>query len=151
MTSKITTASKRSRSAPAPARRFGYLVAIAINVWFLWLVNQFPIWEWPRFLTDQFEEVLPIVTASILAGIIVNAMFFLYDPSWFKALGNMITAGFGFAVAWRMFQVFPFDFATYSVNWSWLARLVLMIAMIGTAVGFIVESVKLVVDPLRRG
>lgn len=149
MGSTLTKERTTPTSSPTPGRRFGYLVAIAINAWLLWFVNQLPDWEWPRFLTDQFEDVLPILTASIVAGIAANVLFFFYDAAWFKALGNMVTAGFGFAAAVRMYQVFPFDFATYDVNWSWLARFVLILAIAGTVIGFITETLRLVRQPFR--
>ena len=150
MTSTLTKESRPASSYPTPGRRFGYLIAVAINVWLLWFVNQLADWEWPRFLTDEFADLLPILTAAIVAGIAVNVLFFWYDAAWFKSLGNLVTAGFGFAVALRMYQVFPFDFATYASNWSWLARLIVIVSLVGTAIGFIAESVKLVTLPFRR-
>jgi hypothetical protein len=150
MTSTLTRDSKPTSWHPTPGRRFGYLIAIAINAWLLWFVNQLPDWEWPRFLTDEFSDVLPVMTAAIVASIVVNVLFFWYDATWFKSLGNLVAAGFGFAVALRLYQVFPFDFATYASNWSWLARFVVIVALAGTAIGFIAESVKLVTLPFRR-
>ena len=45
--------------APAPGRRSGYVVAVAINAALLWVTHQLLDWGWPRFLTEDFEELLP--------------------------------------------------------------------------------------------
>jgi hypothetical protein len=42
-----------------------------------------------------------------------------------KSLGDLVTTGVSLAVLVRIWQVFPFDFAGWSVDWSWLVRLVL--------------------------
>ena len=42
------------------ARRFGYLVAIGVNLVLLYVVNNLLEWGVPEFLTDDFERVLPI-------------------------------------------------------------------------------------------
>jgi hypothetical protein len=39
-----------------------------------------------------------------------------------KSLGELVTTGIGLAVLVRIWQVFPFDFAGWSVDWSWLVR-----------------------------
>jgi hypothetical protein len=36
-----------------------------------------------------------------------------------------VTTGIGLAVLMRIWQVFPFDLAGWSVDWSWLVRLLL--------------------------
>ena len=67
----------------------------------------------------------------------------------FIPIGEMITAAVGFAVALRTWRVFPFDFTGYDTDWSWLVRLILIIVMVGTAIGFVAESVKLARGPDR--
>lgn len=150
MTSTLKVKEDRSASPyPAPGRRFGYLVGAIVNGAFLWVAHQLLDWEWPRFLTSEFEELLPLITVSFVASIVVNLLWFVADPRWLKALGNMVTAGIGFFVALRTYQVFPFDFSTYAVDWTGLTRFVLLVAMAGTVIGFVVESVKLLAAPFR--
>ena len=74
----------------------------------------------------------------------------MLDAAWFKSLANVITAGISFVVAVRTYQVFPFDFSTYSHDWSWLVRVILIAVMVGTAIGFTVELIRLVTWPLPR-
>jgi hypothetical protein len=42
-----------------------------------------------------------------------------------------------------MFQVFPFDFSGYQFDWEIVTRVVLILAIIGTAIAVVVETVKL--------
>ncbi len=42
-------------------------------------------------------------------------------------------------VTFRIFDVFPFDFSAHTFNWDFVARAVLVIALIGTAIGAFVH------------
>ena len=129
---------------PTASRRFGYLVAIAANAVMLYGAHHLLAWGWPRFLTDDFETLLPIVTASFVAGMLANAAFVCFDAAWFKLLANIVTSAIGFVVALRTWQVFPFDFSGYDHDWSWLVRVVLVVAMVGAAISVVVESVRVI-------
>ncbi|MDJ0767595.1 MAG: hypothetical protein QNJ12_02335 [Ilumatobacter sp.] len=125
------------------AKRFGYALAAAINGVMLWIAHQLLDWEWPGFLTSDYEELLPILTFSFVVSIVANVVYVWNDQWPVKHLGEMATALIGFVVAVRVWQVYPFDFTEYDVDWSWLVRTVLIIAMVGTAIGFVAQSVKL--------
>ncbi len=133
-----------SRSRRPEGRRFGYFVAAAVNAVVLWIAHHLLEWEWPRFLTADFDEVLPILSASLVAAIVVNLLWVVHDPPWLKALGNVVTSAFGVAVGVRTWQVFPFDFSTYSIDWSTLIRVAVAVGVIGSAIGLIVHVVRLV-------
>ncbi len=127
--------------------RFGYVIAAAINGALLWIVHQLLDWEWPGFLTPDFEDLLPILTMSFVAGIAVNVVYVVSDHWPIKPLGELTTSAIGFAVTLRTWQIFPFDFN--GTDWSWLARLVLALGMIGTSIAVIVQLVALVNPPSR--
>jgi hypothetical protein len=129
------------------ARRFGYLLAGAVNAVLLWITHQLLDWGWPGFLTREFEDLLPWITVSFVVSIVVNAVYAWRDAHPVKPIGEMITAAVGFAVAVRTYQVFPFDFSGYDTDWSWLARLVLVLAMIGMVIGFVTHTGKLARGP----
>ena len=58
----------------------------------------------------------------------------------------------GIAVLTRYLAVFPFDFSMYAgFNWAVLARIVLIVGIVGSAIGVIVELVKLARALGRRG
>ena len=131
------------------ARQFGYLVAVAINAVMLYVANRLLEWEWPAFLTQDFDQVLPIVQASLIAGVVINLAYVWFDAPWFKSVGQIVISAIGLAVAVRMFTVFPFDFSRYDFAWDTVARAVIVVAMIGSALAIVVETLKLFRTGLR--
>lgn len=131
-------------------RRFGYLVAIAINVVLIYLVNVSPGWASVSWLTPATTEIVPILNVSLTAGIVVNALFILADPPWFKALGDTVTCAVAVVVTGRLLQVFPFDFTAYSVDWATVVRVGLVVVLIAVALATVVNIVRFFVALARR-
>lgn len=121
--------------------RLGYLVGAAVNGVMLWAAHNLLDWDWPGFLTTEFDDVLPIITFSFVASIVANVVYFLNDGWPVKPVGELTTAVIGFVAAQRIWQVFPFEFT--ESDWSWLVRLVLVVAMVGSALGAVAALVKL--------
>jgi hypothetical protein len=138
-----------SRRAPSVGARSGYLASIAVNLICLFVARNLLEWHWPAFLTAQYEEVLPIITLSLVASICASVAFVLYDPPWFTSLANAVTAAIGFVALVGTYQVFPFDFSIYERDLSVLARVLLLVAMGGAAIGFIVQAIRLGTALLR--
>ena len=136
---------------PAPGRRFGYLIAVAINAALLWVAHQLLGWGWPSFLTEQFDEVLPILTLSFVASIVTNALYVVADPPRFKALGDAVTSAIAVAVALRTWQVVPFDVSNYGYDWSWLVRVVIVVGGVGSAIAVVVNVVTVLRPPNGPG
>ena len=83
-----------TRRTHEAGRRFGYLVAIAANAVAIWVVHQLLGWNWPGFLTRDFEQVVPVITVSLVVSIGANAMFLLgFDRGRFKAFADLLTPG----------------------------------------------------------
>jgi hypothetical protein len=125
-------------------RRSGYLIAIAVNVVMLYVVNNLLAWNILPFLTDDFGRVLWLIDISLVATIVVNFIYLAYDRSWFRSLGQIGLNLISLAVAVRMYQVFPFDFSASAFDWTQIARVVIIFTILGTAIGAIVEGLKLV-------
>jgi hypothetical protein len=56
-------------------------------------------------------------------------------------------------VSIRMLRVFPFDFSAYAFDWALLTRIVLWVAILGSAVAVVVWVVQLlraIVAPASR-
>lgn len=132
------------RTRPTTTRRVGYVIAIIINAALLVVVNNLLEWGWISWLTDDWEEVLPLLNLSLAATIIVNVIYLAYDAEWFKSVCELGLLPISLAVTIRTYQVFPFDFSAYDGNWETLARLVLVFAMIGIGIAMVVQVVKLV-------
>jgi len=129
---------------PTPAKRFGYVVAAAVNGVMLWAVHQLLDWGWPSFLTDEFEQVLGIVTASLIAGIVVNLALAAHHRGRIRALADLVTAAFALAVGLRMWEVFPVDFTGYATDWSGPVRVALGVGIGATAIAIIANLVRLI-------
>jgi hypothetical protein len=123
--------------------RFGYIVAIAINVVMLVIANNILAWGWLPFLTADFEQLLWLINLSFLATIAANVIYLAYDAPWFKSVCQIGLGGITVAVAVRTYQVFPFDFSNSQFNWEPVTRFVIVLTVIGTVIGMIVEVVKL--------
>lgn len=143
------TSPTRTWSTPT-TRRIGYVIAIAVNAAILYVVNHLLAWGWPPWLTDEFEEVLPILSISLLASILANVLYLGYDAAWFKSLTQVVVIGIAMAATIALFGVFPFDFSAYEFNWAVVARMVLILAMVGAGIAMITESVKFVAALMRR-
>jgi hypothetical protein len=134
----------KGSSTPIALRRFGYVVTIVINVVVLYIANNIVAWGWFPWLTADFDEVLPYISIAILASILVNAIYILYDGAWFKAIGETISLVLTLIANVQLLRVFPFDFSAYQWNWDATARMVLIVATIGMIAGIIAQLVTLV-------
>ncbi|WP_199433771.1 hypothetical protein [Qaidamihabitans albus] len=128
------------------ARRFGYVVAASIGAALLFLINVRPGWEVLPFLTADTGQVLWLVNVSITAGIVVNLVYLAYDVQWFASLGGLLITGTGLACLLRIWQLFPFDFGGSSFDWPMVVRVVLIVAIAGSAIGIVAGVVSLVRD-----
>jgi len=130
------------KKRPSPAsRRFGYLVAVVVNLAILLAVNEWPGWDAVPFLTADTESLLGLVNASLWISVAVNVAYLAFDPRWFKALGDALTAAVSFVVTWAILVVFPFDFGTHAFDWAALTRIVLVVALVGSLVAVVVNLV----------
>lgn len=131
----------RAHAGPA-ARRFGYLVAIAVNATMLYLVNRSPGWEAVPFLTPSTTQVIDIVNASILASVVANLVYLVWDADWVRALGDVATTSIGLTALVRIWQVWPLEFDA-GTPWDLVARWVIGIGIVGSAIGIIAAGVRL--------
>jgi hypothetical protein len=130
-------------STPIGLRRFGYVVTILINVVVLYVANNIVAWGWFPWLTADFDEVLPYISIAILASIVVNAIYILYDDAWFKSICETISLVLSLIANVQLLRVFPFDFSAYQWNWDAIVRVVLILATIGMVAGIIAQVVTL--------
>ncbi|MFI5623786.1 hypothetical protein ACIA03_09990 [Nocardioides sp. NPDC051685] len=141
------TTTRRPRTG---VRRFGYVVAVLVNLILAWLIAVWPGWDVVPFLTPDTTEVLPFVYASIATSILVNLVYVADDRPAVKATGELVNALVGFVTVMRIWQVFPFDLDGQWVGWEWLVYAALIVGAFGTAIGAIVQLVTLVRIALRQ-
>jgi len=124
-------------------RKVGYGIAVVINVILLIFVQNILEWGWLRFLTEEFEQVIPWISFSLVISIVVNLIYQFDDTPTTKSIGNVVTNVISLFVTARILQVFPFDFSTYDFDWEIVVRVMLILGIIGTSIATIVELVKL--------
>jgi hypothetical protein len=139
----MTTATAPTRRRSGTAGRAGYLIAAAFMGVFLYLLNAEPGWRDIPFLTEETDQVLGLVNLSLVASLVANLVYMLSDAPWLKALGGLATTGIGLAALVRIWQVFPFDFAGYSFDWPLAIRIVLVVGIVGSAIGVVAQFVSL--------
>ena len=125
------------------ARRAGYLLAVAINLVLVWLVNVAPGWEVLPFLTEDFTRVVGFVNLSLLVGAAVNLAYVVADPAWAKRLGDAVTAAIALGVLLQLLAVFPFDLGADRAGWETALRTLLALAAVGTAIAIIASLAQL--------
>lgn len=125
-------------------RRLGYLVGIVVSAGILFAVNNLLDWDIVPFLTADFEQLVPIINVSLVASIIVNAIWILYDAAWIRSTGQIILNLTSIAVLALTLRVFPFDFSQYSFDWESLTKGLIVFLIIALVIATIVEIVKLV-------
>ena len=141
----LTTAQRRPSVA---ARRFGYGVTIVLNAAVLAAVNVWPGWQIIPFLTADMVLVLPWVNASIIAGVVANAVYLVDDPPRLRAVGSFVTTVIGAVGLVRMWQVFPFEFGDGGFDWALAMRVLLALGMIGSVIA-IVASIVILLRPAQ--
>jgi len=137
-----TTGRTDRRNNGAAGRRLGYLIAIVVNAAFLAVAGNPSAWDLLPFLTDAFADVWPLLRLSLLATIAMNVIYLGYDDQAFRSTTQIALSGLALVVTLRLYDVFPFDFTAYDPAWEVGVRTVLVVAIVGTVIGIVVEVVR---------
>ena len=134
------------------ARRFGYAVAVGINVLVFVVVNNILSWGWLPWLTPEFERLSPVINLALVVNIVLNLLYMAYDEPPVKAASQIVVNLIAIAVLVWTLLVYPFDFSAYDfpivisdfdLTWDLVARLVIGLGIVGTAIAVVTETVKL--------
>ena len=122
--------------------RSGSVGSAVINALLLWGINIWPGWQILPFLTPDMTRALDLINASLIASLIVNLVCAVIHSRALLALGNIVVMGIGVAALLRLWEVFPFDFGTSWSGWPVLVRVFLVLGIVGSIIGAIVEVVN---------
>lgn len=131
------------RWSPA-GRRVGYAVAVVVNLVLIYVVTHLLEWGWFSFLTDEFEDIVPILIVSLIVGATANLLWIFYDARWFKAGGQIVDNVTSLLVVIATLKVFPFDFSAYRINWDTITRVALVFIAFALVMATIAEFVKMI-------
>ena len=146
------TNQKTKRRRPSRGtRRFGYGIAIVVQIALLVLVNNLVAWNVAPFITDEFTDLIPYINVSLAASMAVNALYFGFDPRWFKSLTTAILNVISLVVIVQTYRIFPFDFSGSSFNWAALTRTLLVALAVVITIATVGEIVKILQDLATAG
>jgi hypothetical protein len=128
-----------------PRRRMtDYIFTVIFNIAFLVVVNKVPDWNIP-VITDSFPDILWAVNTSVAVSIAGNFILIFFHPRFLHHLFNAVFSVFGILAASVILSVFPFEFADLVGEWlNILIRIVLIVGIVGSAIGVVVNIVKAV-------
>lgn len=141
----------RDRSKSRGARRGGNLASIIINGVLLYLINAHPGWQAAPFLTPAAAQVIGLVNLTLAAGIVANVVYFIIEPRWLRAIGDLTTIIIGLVTTARIWQVFPFAFHGSMEFMSVLVRVFLIVGIVGMSIGIIYSIAVLIGLAARAG
>ncbi|GAA2471566.1 hypothetical protein [Terrabacter carboxydivorans] len=127
---------------PVRGRRGGYVGSIVVNLILLWLINGWPGWDAVPFLTGRTVLVVGAVNASIIARVVADAVNVVLDLPRPRALGDLVSIGFGLVALIEIWQVFPLD--VIGTAWEVVARVLLVLGFVGGGVGILDSLSRLV-------
>jgi hypothetical protein len=126
--------------------RAGFVVAAIVNALLLLGVNAHETWlPWTHgVVTEAFPEVLWAVNSALWVQVLGNALLVFTHPLWFRRMAEF---GFGLVTilsSAALYQVFPFDFAAIQLPWlTVVARILLILAIVGGALGMVTAMVRM--------
>lgn len=142
----MSATARQPRTTRAPSRS-GYLGSVVVNAVILYLVNVAPGWHILPFLSPATPQVLGLVNASLVATIVANVVYVVFDSRPLRAIGGMVTTAIGLAAVLKIWHVFPFDFTGASYDWTLVARVVLAVAIAGSIIGIVASFATLFRHP----
>jgi|GEM_PF-722110 len=126
-------------------KRFGYAVAIIVNLILLYVANNLLAWRVP-FITSDFVVPLRYLNISLIATAVANLLFFFYDPDWFLGFTRIGLNIVGIIVSLSLYVTFPFDLSSLASEGilTLLVRFALILGIVGSTIGVIAEFVKFI-------
>lgn len=143
----MTTRTRIPEELATAGRRFGYGVAIAINLVLVWVVGNLLEWELLGFLTAEFADLVPLIQLGLWVTIAANVVYAMDDRSFATRAAKLVVDVVNLYVTFRVFDVFPFDFSAHTFDWGLVFRGVLLIALVGTAISALVHVGELLRGP----
>jgi hypothetical protein len=143
-TGEKTMATETNRSSGS-WRTGSYVGAIVANVVLLYVARHLLAWRVP-FVTAAWADVLWAVELSLYVAIVGNAVLLSYDPTWLRHGVEVAQGLFGLQAAYWVWALYPFAFGPFDE----LARLLMLLVLVGLAIGVVVAAITTVVELVRE-
>ena len=129
-------------SGAGVGRTLGLVTAIAVNLVLLWVVRNLGDWDLLPFLTADYDRIVGPLTIGILTTIAGRALQIVLPGRRAGILIDGVVTAVGFFVLLRILRVFPFDFDPDGFRWDLVVRFVLIVGLIGSAIGVLVAPLR---------
>jgi hypothetical protein len=111
-------------------------------------------WNIQPLITGDFKAWLPILTISLIITIIGNIVLIINDSFYVRNIALIVMNIFGIASVATLLTLFPFDFSVIpSADWNAILfpiiKIVLILIIIGMAIGSFVRFIKIIVHIAR--
>ncbi len=128
-----------------PARNARYLLVCTAGLGFWYGINFWPGWQSIPVLTEAAAGLLPLLNLWLLAVVVSNAVYIVFDAPWFKSASQIFVTTASIALAAKAYTDFPFDFSMfYYYDFDWIAGLALMAAVVGGLIRLVVLGIRFV-------
>ena len=124
----------------------GFVGSIVVNSILLYVVHHLLEWQ-IDWILPSWADVLWAVDLSLEVSIVLNVLFIVFHPKWFRTLGGAVSSACAVLSTWWVMTVFPFDFGSSGAND--LARWILLLLLIATSIGTFVSLVISVLEFAR--
>lgn len=118
----------------------GFIAAIIINVVIWFIVNNIVNWNL-SFISPTFVEVLGILNLLIISTILINFIFLIYQPSWFRNMLHIITDILSIMVLYTFLKIFPFILSDFLAV---VLTVLIVLGILGAFIGLIIHGLKFV-------
>lgn len=143
----MTERKRRARRARGPA---GFVAAIVANAIILLLLSLHDAWR-PLLggvVTPAFADVLWAAYLGCAVQILGNLVLLANDARWLRRFFDAVFAAVGVIGAVVFYRVFPLDLARFGDWATVVARVVLVLGIIGGGIGTLVGLIRMVVGEL---
>lgn len=131
------------REWKALGQRIGYGTTILVDLLMLWIVDNLLDWDVLPFLTAEFDQVSKLIMFSLVASMVAHASLLASERSRSGTLEQAVLAGINLWVAVQVSRLFPFDFSRYDFDWGMVARILLVLAIVGAIVDLVLSLSRL--------
>ncbi len=110
-----------------------------MNSVLLYVVNVLPGWGAALFLTPEAAQVVPVLNAVFIIGIVGNLVNVVVDRRWMRAVTETLSSTVSLLGIIMILSLFPFNPDDSTVHWSLITRVVLGFAAVACVVSIIVQ------------
>ena len=128
----------------------GFVAAIVANAILLLLLSLHPVWR-PLLggvVTPAFADVLWAAYLGVAVQILGNLVMLANDARWLRRLFDAVFAAVGLLGAIVFYRVFPLDLSRFGDGATVVARIVLMLGIVGGGIGTLVGLIRLMTGDL---